>query len=262
MIKAMRTAASGMAAQQMNVDNIANNLANVNTTGFKRSKIEFQDVLYQNFKRAGTASAVGIDVPTGLAIGYGARPSATAREFSPGDLQFSGNALDMAIEGSGFFQIQQPDGTTAYTRDGAFKLSSDGRLVNSEGYYLLPEVTIPEDSLTISVGSDGTIEVLQFGQEIPTEVGQLEMARFINPSGLLAIGRNLLLQTGASGTPITDIPGQGGVGSIIQGYLEMSNVKVVDEMVNMIVAQRAYEMNSKAIQTADDMAGVANNLKR
>jgi len=262
MIKAMRTAASGMMAQQMNVDNIANNLANVNTTGFKKSKIEFQDVLYQNVKRAGTASALGAETPAGIQIGYGAKVSSTVREYSEGDLTSTGNPLDLAISGGGFFQIQAPDGTTAYTRDGAFKLSSEGRVVNSNGFYLLPEITVPEDATSISVGVDGIVEVHQFGQDTPQQIGQIELARFVNPAGLNAIGRNLLKITGASGDPITDIPTQSGMGQIDQGYLEMSNVKVVDEMVNMIVAQRAYEMNSKAIQTAEDMAQIANNLKR
>jgi len=262
MLKAMRTAASGMVAQQMNVDNIANNLANVNTTGFKRSKVEFQDVLYQNYKRAGSASAVGAEVPTGLAIGYGTRAAATVRHFDGGTLMSTGNPLDMAISGDGFFQVQYPDGTTAYTRDGTFKLSADGRIVTSDGFFMLPELSIPEDATAVSVGSDGVVEVLLAGQEEPIQIGQIELARFINPAGLMAIGRNLLVPTGASGDPMTDVPTQNGLGRIDQGYLEMSNVKVIDEMVNMIIAQRSYEMNSKAIQTADDMAGIANNLKR
>lgn len=262
MIKSMRTAATGMASQQMNVDNIANNLANVNTTGFKKTKIEFQDVLYQNFRRAGSASAIGVQVPVGLAIGYGARPSATVRNFGTGDLQQSGNPFDMAIEGDGFFQVQRPDGSTAYTRDGTFKLSADGSIVTSDGYFMLPEVAIPEDSISVSIGRDGTIEVLQFGQDTPSQIGQVELARFVNPAGLSAIGHNLMVETSASGDPITDVPGQSGLGEVNQGYVEMSNVNVVDEMVNMIVAQRAYEMNSKAIQTSDEMASIANNLKR
>ena len=262
MIKAMRTAATGMASQQLNVDNIANNLANVNTTGFKKSKIEFQDVLYQNLRRPGAASSVETRVPVGLQIGYGSRPSATVRQFTTGDLQQTGNPFDVAIEGDGFFQVRRPDGTTAYTRDGTFKLSADGRVVNSDGYFMLPEITIPEDTTSVSIGKDGTVEVLQFGQDEPTEIGQFELARFVNPAGLMAIGRNLLVETSASGDPITDVPGQSGIAEVSQGYVEMSNVSVVDEMVNMIVAQRAYEMNSKAIQTADEMASIANNLKR
>ena len=262
MIKAMRTAATGMVAQQMNVDTIANNLANVNTTGFKKSHIQFQDVLYQNIRKAGTASALGSTVPTGLSIGYGTRAAATVRQFSEGNLMQTGNALDMAIAGDGFFQVQNPDGTTSYTRDGALKLSGDGRIVTSDGYFLIPEVSVPLDTVSISVGTDGTIEVLQEGQTDPSQVGQIELARFVNPAGLEAIGRNLMIATSASGDPITDIPSQSGLGQIDQGYLEMSNVSVVDEMVNMIVAQRAYEMNSKAIQTADDMSAIANGLKR
>ena len=262
MIKAMRTAASGMIAQQMNVDNIANNLANVNTTGFKKSKVEFQDVLYQNYRRAGSASAVGTQTPTELAIGYGTKAVSTVRSFSVGSLNLTGNPLDLSISGDGFFQVQYPDGTTVYTRDGAFKLSADGQVVTSDGYFLLPELTIPEDAVGIAVGRDGVVEVLQVGQDEPVEVGQIELARFVNPAGLSALGRNLFALTNASGDPITDIPTQSGLGQVDQGTLEMSNVKVVDEMVNMIVAQRAYEMNSKAIQTADDMTGIVNNLKR
>jgi flagellar basal-body rod protein FlgG len=262
MIKAMRTAATGMIAQQMNVDNIANNLANVNTTGFKKSKVEFQDVLYQNFRKAGTVTAVGAEAPTELAIGYGTKAVSTNRQFTEGDLTSTGNPLDVAIEGDGFYQIQYPDGTTAYTRDGTFKVSGDGRIVTSEGYPLLPEITIPTDAESISVGTDGTVEVMQVGNDTPVQLGQIELARFVNPAGLSAIGRNLLVKTVASGEPITDLPTQSGLGQLNQGYLEMSNVKVVDEMVNMIVAQRAYEMNSKAIQTADDMAQIANSLKR
>jgi flagellar basal-body rod protein FlgG len=262
MIKAMRTAATGMVAQQMNVDNIANNLANVNTTGFKKSKVEFQDVLYQNYRRAGSASAVGAQVPTGLAVGYGTRASATTRQHSEGSFTPTGNPLDLAISGDGFFQVQHPDGSTVYTRDGAFKMSADGRVVNSDGYFLLPETTVPDDATHLSVGTDGVIEVMIVGQDEPVEIGQIELARFVNPGGLMAIGRNLLVQTSASGDPITDTPAQNGLGQIDQGYLEMSNVKVVDEMVNMIVAQRAYEMNAKAIQTADDLSAIANNLKR
>ena len=262
MIKAMRTAATGMMAQQMNVDTIANNLANVNTTGFKKSKVEFQDVLYQNIRKAGTATAIGSQVPTELSIGYGTRAVSTNRQFTTGDLQLTGNPLDLAISGDGFFQVQSPSGSTVYTRDGALKIGADGGIVTSEGYAILPQITIPEDATSVSIGTDGTVQVLQVGSDTPTDIGQIELARFINPSGLEAIGRNLLIQTGASGDPITDVPTQNGLGGVDQGYLEMSNVKVVDEMVNMIVAQRAYEMNSKAITTSDDMAQIANNLKR
>ncbi len=261
MIKAMRTAASGMEAQQMNVDNIANNLANVNSTGFKRSRVEFQDVLYKNYRKAGTASSESTTVPTNLAIGYGARPVATSREFSVGDFTSTGNPLDLAISGEGFFQIQMPDGTMNYTRDGAFKLSAEGQLVNVDGYFVYPEITIPEDSTAISISLTGEVEVLVVGNDEPQSVGQLELARFINPAGLSAVGHNLFMQTGASGDPILGNPAEEGLGKIDQGYLEMSNVEVVDEMVNMIVAQRAYEINSKVIKTSEDMTQIANNLK-
>ena len=262
MLKAMRTASSGMASQQMMIDNIANNLANVNTTGFKKSRVEFQDVLYQKYRQAGAASAVGARVPNELAIGYGVRPVSTARQFETGTLERTGNALDVSIEGDGFFQVQYTDGTTVYSRDGAFKLGADGRVVTSDGFVLQPELTVPEDAVSVAIGVDGTVEVMQFGQEEASQIGQIELARFVNPAGLSAIGRNLYRVTSASGDPITDVPGQSGLGNVNQGYLEMSNVSVVDEMVDMIVAQRAYEMNSKAIQTADEMSAIANNLKR
>ena len=262
MLKAMRSAVTGMTAQQMNVDNIANNLSNVNTTGFKRTRVEFQDILYQNFRKAGTATAIGTTIPTNLAIGYGTRPVATVRDFSVGDFQQTGNALDMAISGNGFFQISMPDGTTSYTRDGAFKVSAEGQVVTTDGFFLYPEINIPEDASSIAVSIDGEVSVLLVGNEEPQTIGQIELARFINPAGLSAIGHNLFNQTPASGAPIIGSPAQDGLGKIDQGYLEISNVKVVDEMVNMIVAQRAYELNSKVIQTSEDMLQISNNLKR
>jgi flagellar basal-body rod protein FlgG len=258
----MRSAVTGMTAQQMNVDNIANNLSNVNTTGFKRTRVEFQDILYQNFRRAGTATAIGTTIPTNLAIGYGTRPVATVRDFSVGDFQQTGNALDMAISGNGFFQISMPDGTISYTRDGAFKVSAEGQVVTTDGFFLYPEINIPEDASSIAVSIDGEVSVLLVGNEEPQTIGQIELARFINPAGLSAIGHNLFNQTPASGAPIIGNPAQDGLGKIDQGYLEISNVKVVDEMVNMIVAQRAYELNSKVIQTSEDMLQISNNLKR
>jgi len=261
MIKAMRTAATGMQAQQMNVDVIANNLANVNTTGFKRSKVEFQDVLYQNMRRAGSTTAVGAEVPVNLAVGYGTKPVATSREFSTGDFTITNNPLDLAISGNGFFQIQMPDGSMAYTRDGALKLSADGQVVTSDGFQLLPEITVPEDATSLSVSIDGEFSVLLAGSDEPQSIGQIELAKFINPAGLSAVGHNLYNQSGASGSPILGTPTQDGLGRIDQGHLELSNVKVVDEMVNMIVAQRAYELNSKVIQTGEDMARIINNLR-
>jgi len=262
MIKAMRTAASGMIAQQMNVDNIANNLANVNTTGYKKSKVEFQDVLYQNLRKAGTATAVGTMVPTNLDVGYGTRAVATVREFSVGDLMQTGNPLDLAIEGNGFFQITMPDGTMAYSRDGALKLSAEGRIVTSDGFYLYPEITVPDNATSMSVGINGEVSAMLVGSEEPQVIGQIELAKFINPAGLSAVGHNLYTQTPASGNPIVGNPTEEGMGKLDQGYLEISNVKVVDEMVNMIVAQRAYELNSKVVQTSEDMTQIVNNLKR
>jgi flagellar basal-body rod protein FlgG len=262
MLKAMRSASSGMMAQQMNIDNIANNLANVQTTGFKRSRVEFQDVLYQNFRRAGTSTAVGSIVPTNLDVGYGTRPVATVREFSVGDFQGTGNPLDMAISGNGFFQITMPDGNVAFTRDGAFKMSAEGQVVNADGFFMYPELTIPEDATAISIGLDGEVQVMVIGSEETQTVGQVELARFVNPAGLSAVGHNLFVQTSASGNPIVGNPTEEGLGKIDQGYLEISNVRVVDEMVNMIVAQRAYELNSKVIKTSEDMMQISNNLKR
>ncbi len=262
MIKAMRTAASGMSAQQMNVDVIANNLANVNTTGYKRSKIEFQDILYQKLRSAGVESAAGSTIPVNLEVGYGTKPAATQRTYSMGSLQMTGNPLDMAIEGAGFFQVQMPDGTIAYTRDGSFKMSADGQIVTTDGFFVQPGITIPADATEISVAPDGTVAVLIPGEAEPQEIGQFEVAKFINAAGLQAIGHNLFTQSAASGDPILGTPTLDGYGRINQGYLEMSNVEIVDEMVNMITAQRAYEINSKAIQTSEEMTQIANNLKR
>lgn len=262
MIKSLRTAASGMSAQQLNVDNIANNLANVNTTGFKKAKVEFQDVLYQRIKQAGVANATGETVPTNLEVGYGVKPVATTRQFKMGEIQATENPLDLVIEGDGFFQVTMPDGTQAYTRDGSFKVNADGRITTSDGYYLYPEITIPEDAESISFMADGTVSVMLNGQTDPSEIGQLELARFINPAGLSAMGHNLYKPTGASGDAITAVPSEEGMGNILQGYLELSNVDIVSEMVNMIIAQRAYEINSKAISTSDEMSQIANNLKR
>jgi flagellar basal-body rod protein FlgG len=262
MIKAMRTAASGMYAQQMNVDSIANNLANVNTTGYKKSKIEFQDVLYSKLRTPGAETAAGAKVPVGLDVGYGTKPVATQRFFTEGNLQQTGNPLDLSIEGDGFFQVLLPNGNIAYTRDGSFKLSADGQLVTSDGFFLQPGITIPSDSDSISISTDGLVSVKVPGDAAPQEIGQIELARFINPAGMEAIGHNLFQETSATGAPILGTPTLEGFGRINQGYLEMSNVEVVEEMVNMIMAQRAYEINSKAIQTSDEMSQIASNLKR
>ncbi len=262
MIRSLWTSATGMQAQALNLDVIANNLANVNTAGFKKSRAEFQDLLYETLRPAGTSSSQDTQVPTGIQIGHGTRPSTVLKIFSQGNMENTKNELDLAIEGDGFFQIILPNGETAYTRDGSFKLDSDGRIVNSDGFALEPEISIPSDALSISVGIDGTVSVLQAGDSIPSEIGTIELARFVNPAGLISTGRNLYITSEASGDEMTGTPGEDGLGSLAQGFLEMSNVSVVDEMVSMITAQRAYEVNSKSIQTADEMLQMANNIKR
>ncbi len=262
MIRSLWTSATGMQAQELNIDVISNNLANVNTSGFKKSRAEFQDLLYESMRPAGAASSQDTVVPTGIQLGHGTRPAAVQKMFSQGDFQNTKNELDWAIEGDGFFQIELPNGETSYSRAGEFKLDADGRIVNPDGFPLLPELTIPTDTVSISVGMDGTVSVIQAADPTPTEIGSIQLARFVNPAGLRSMGKNLYLPTVASGTEITGTPGQTGLGTIAQGFLEMSNVSVVDEMVNMITAQRAYETNSKVIKTADDMLQMANNLKR
>lgn len=262
MIRSLWTAASGMQAQTLNIDVISNNLANVNTSGFKRSRSDFQDLLYENMRAPGVSSSSGTTVPTGIQLGHGTRPVATQKIFIQGDFQHTKNNMDMAIEGDGFFQVLQPNGETAYSRAGSFKMDSEGRIVTSDGFTMEPEITIPTDSISISIGTDGTVSVLQAGQNASTEVGSIQLARFVNPAGLNSIGRNLYLPTSSSGDAATGTPGEDGLGTIAQGYLEMSNVSVVDEMVNMITAQRAYEINSKTIQASDDMLQTANNLRR
>ena len=262
MIRSLWTSATGMQAQALNLDVISNNLANVNTSGFKKSRAEFQDLLYETIQPAGTASSQDTEVPAGIQIGHGTRPSTVLKIFTQGNMENTQNELDLAIEGDGFFQITLPSGDTGFTRDGSFKLDSDGRIVNSDGFILEPEIAIPSDSLSISIGMDGTVSVLQAGESTPSEIGTIELARFVNPAGLISMGKNLFMTSEASGDEMTGTAGQDGLGTLAQGFLEMSNVSVVDEMVNMITAQRAYESNSKAIQAADDMLQLANNVKR
>lgn len=262
MIRALWTAASGMQAQQKNIDVVANNLANVNTTGFKRSRADFQDLIYQNLKTTGAPSTNTTQVPTGIQIGLGTRLAAVTKLFTPGDFTQTGNELDIAIEGDGFFQIQQPDGSTAYSRAGAFKKDSTGRVVTSDGYPLLPEIVIPSNATKINIGNDGTVSVMQAGQSTPTSIGNIQLAAFSNPSGLSSLGKNLYMPSDSSGAATAATPGQNGLGTIAQGSLEMSNVNVAEEMVNMIVGQRAYEINSKAVQASDEMLQTANGLKR
>jgi flagellar basal-body rod protein FlgG len=251
-----------MQAQELNIDVISNNLANVNTSGFKKSRAEFQELLYESMRPAGAASSADTTVPTGIQMGHGTRPSAVQKMFSQGDFQNTQNELDWAIEGDGFFQIELPNGDTGYSRSGEFKLDADGRIVNPDGFPLIPEITVPTDTISISVGLDGTVSVVQAGDATPVEIGNIQLARFVNPAGLRSLGKNLYSPTNASGDEITGTPGEEGLGTMAQGFLEMSNVSVVDEMVNMITAQRAYETNSKVITTADEMLQMANNLKR
>ena len=261
MLRALWTAASGMTTQQTNIDNIANNLANVNTAGFKKTRLNFEDLLYQEIRPAGATTAAGVSHPTGIQIGLGSMVVAAEKIFSQGNFQQTGNPLDLTIEGNGFFQVTLPDGSIGYTRSGSFKLDSNGNIVNPEGYLLEPAIVIPENALEIVVGSDGTVSVTLPGEQQPSEVGNIQIARFINPAGLKTIGRNIFIPTGASGEAATGTPGEDGLGTVAQGVLEMSNVSVVEEMVNMITGQRAYEINAKAIQTGDQMLQIVNNLK-
>ncbi|MFW5962065.1 MAG: flagellar basal-body rod protein FlgG [bacterium] len=262
MIGALWTSATGMNAQQTNIDVTSNNLANVNTTGFKKSRINFQDLMYQQLQQPGTPNAQGAQIPIGVEVGHGTRVAATQKIFSSGSLQNTDNPLDVVIEGDGFLQIQMPDGSMAYTRDGSLKQDGSGRVVTSDGFPLQPEIYIPQEAKAISITSDGTVTAQIAGTNAPQQLGQIQLGRFSNPAGLNSIGRNLYQSTTASGDAMLNTPGNQGYGTIAQGFLEMSNVKVVEEMVNMIAAQRAYEVNSKSIQAADQMLQTANQLKR
>ena len=262
MMRSLWTAASGLNTQAQNINVIANNLANVNTTGFKKSRSDFQDLMYQTVQNPGSPSTDSAQIPAGIQFGMGAKLAAVSKQFTPGDFQNTGGALDIAIEGDGFFQIQMPDGSTSYTRAGAFKMDSNGRVVTPEGYPMLPEIVIPANSTKITIGTDGTVSAVQAGQSAPSTVGNIQLANFTNPTGLSSMGKNFYQQTDASGNATTGTPGQNSLGTIGQGFLEMSNVNVAEEMVNMIIGQRAYEANSKAINTSDEMLQLANNLKR
>lgn len=262
MIRALYSAASGLEAQQLNIDVIANNLANVNTAGFKQSRAEFQDLLYQSVRAAGSASSTSTDLPVGLQVGLGSRPVATTRLFTQGDFRQTGNPLDLVIEGQGFFQVRLPGGETAYTRAGSLHLNREGSVVTADGNLLDPQVTIPSDALSITVGIDGTVTVTQPGQAQAQQVGTIQLATFPNPAGLNSTGKNLFMPTASSGEPITGTPGENGIGTVNQGFIEQSNVNVVEEMVNMIVGQRAYEVNSKVVKAADEMLQTMNNVVR
>ncbi len=262
MLRALYTAASGMEAQQLNIDTIAHNLANVNTSGFKLRRAQFQDLLYQNLRQAGAANTAITEIPVGLQVGLGTKPVATDVIFSQGDYSATNNPLDIVIQGNGFFQIKQVNGTIAYTRSGSFHMNREGNLVTAEGDLLDPQITIPQDQVGVTIGVDGTVSVLQAGQTQPQQIGRIEIATFQNPAGLQSIGKNLFMPTQSSGEPITGTPGEIGLGTLLSGYIEQSNVSVVEEMVNMIISQRAYEANSKVIRSADEMASQANNLVR
>ena len=253
MIRSLWISKTGMEAQQTKLDTISNNLANVSTNGFKRASVVFEDLIYQNLRQAGANSTEQTTLPTGLQVGLGVRPVATSRSFTQGNLQQSSNPMDLAIRGNGFFQIQLPDGTTGYTRDGAFQVSAQGQLVTNNGYTVQPGITIPANAQSVTIGADGTVSVTLPGQAQPQAVGQLQIAGFVNPAGLEPKGMNLYAETAASGTANVGAPGADGLGSVQQGYVETSNVTVVEELVSMIQTQRAYELNSKAIQTSDQM---------
>ncbi|WP_457324129.1 flagellar basal-body rod protein FlgG [Roseateles sp. P5_E11] len=253
MMRSLWIAKTGMEAQQTQLDNISHNLANVATNGYKRSHAVFEDLIYQNMRQAGSNSTDQTTLPTGLQVGLGVRPVATARIYTQGNLQQTSNNLDLAIKGDGFFQIQQPDGTTAYTRDGSFQLNANGQMVTNNGYTLLPGITIPANAQSLTIGNDGTVSVTLPGQAAAQTVGQLQLATFVNPAGLDPKGQNLFTETAASGTPNTGSPNNNGIGAVQQGFVETSNVNVVEELVQMIQTQRAYELNSKAVQTSDQM---------
>jgi flagellar basal-body rod protein FlgG len=253
MIRSLWIAKTGLDAQQTQMDVISNNLANVSTSGFKRTRAVFEDLLYQTMRQPGAQSSQQTQLPSGLQIGTGVRPVATERIFTQGNLQQTSNNKDVAIQGAGFFQVMLPDGTAAYTRDGSFQTDSQGQLVTSSGFVVQPAITIPADAQSITVARDGTVSITQAGIPAPTQIAALQLATFMNPAGLESRGENLYVETAASGNPNTNTPGTNGAGLLVQGYVETSNVNVVEEMVNMIQTQRAYEINSKAITTSDQM---------
>ncbi len=262
MFRALWTSASGMTAQQTNLDIISHNMANVSTVGYKKMRPTFQELLYQTIRDPGAPTSPVTRNPSGFQIGLGVYISDTYGIFTQGNITQTGNQLDIAIQGDGFFKVILPDGTIAYTRSGQLRIDQEGRIVNSEGYPIDPEIIIPQDAVSVGIGPDGTVTVIRQNSTYAEEVGRIELARFINPAGLRRMGNNLYLQTYASGEPIIDYPGNQGLGTLLQGYLESSNVNIVEEMVNLIIAQRAYEFNSKGITAADEMLSQAANLRR
>jgi flagellar basal-body rod protein FlgG len=252
-MRSLWIAKTGLEAQQTNIDVISNNLANVSTNGFKRARPIFEDLLYQTLRQPGAQTSQQTQVPSGLQMGTGVRPVATVRVFTNGNLQQTGNNLDVAINGNGFFQILLPDGSNSYTRDGSFQLDANGVVVNSNGYPLQPQMTIPANALSITIGNDGTVSVVQSGNATPVQVGTIQLAGFVNPAGLQSRGENLYLETAASGAPAASTPGTNGLGTLNQNMVETSNVNITEELVNMITAQRAFEINSRSIQASDQM---------
>jgi len=253
MMRSLWISKTGMEAQQTQLDTISHNLANVSTNGYKKSHAVFEDLMYQNLRQAGSNSSEQTTLPTGLQLGLGTRAVATSRSFTQGNLQQTGNPLDLAVRGNGFFEIQMPDGTTGYTRDGSFKVNAQGQLVTNNGYLVNPGITIPATATGVSIGNDGTVTATLPGQSLPQTIGQIPLSSFVNPAGLDPKGQNLYTETAASGTPTSGAPGTNGLGQLSQGFVETSNVNVVEELVSMIQTQRAYELNSKAIQTSDQM---------
>ena len=260
MLRAMSIAATGMNAQQVYIDTIANNLANVSTTGYKKITPEFQDLIYETLREPGSQSTDLTRRPTEVQIGLGTQLVSTTRMFSQGSIKQTNSPLDLTIEGDGFFKILQPDGTVAYTRDGAFKITENGEIVTTDGLSLEPAITLPQDTVALNIALDGTVTGTVAGFEEPREFGRIEIARFVNPSGLMSVGRNLFKSTTASGRPIEDYPGEPGMGLIRQGMLEQSNVDIVEEMVNLVMAQKAYEINSRVIKASEDMLGIASRI--
>lgn len=253
MLRSLWISKTGLEAQQTQMDVISNNLANVSTNGFKKSRAVFEDLLYQNIRQPGAQSTQQTQLPTGLQVGTGVKPVATERIFTQGNLQQTNNNNDLAINGSGFFQISMPDGSISYTRDGSFQINNNGNVVNASGHPLSPAITVPSNAQSVTVAADGVVSITQPNSVAVTQVGTIQLATFINPAGLQAKGENLYVETAASGTPTTLSPGSSGAGVLVQGFVETSNVNVVEEMVNMIQTQRAYEINSKAITTSDQM---------
>ena len=261
MLRALSTAASGMEGQQTKLDVTAHNIANVSTAGYKRSRAEFADLMYQTIRPAGAGTSTGTNAPTGTEVGLGVRVAATPRSYGEGELSQTSNPLDVAIQGNGFFQITQPNGEIAYTRNGAFQLDSEGKLVNHEGYPVAGDLQVPGDAQSVTIAADGTVTAVVPGSTAPVAVGQLELASFVNPAGLAPLGDTMFQATAASGAPTTSAPGAAGAGSLLQGSLELSNVNVVEEMVDLIAGQRAYEINTRVIKAADEMLGQTASLR-